>query len=39
MENALKKQFPIIRDREEVLFEIHNNPELRWTFYSWDEKN
>ncbi len=37
--SSLKKQFPMIRDREEVLREIQNHPEFRMTFYSWEEKH
>ena len=38
MTNKLKEHFPMIRDREELLDIIHNNKELRKTFFSWKEE-
>ena len=38
MANKLKEHFPMIRDREELLDIIHNNKELRKTFFSWKEE-
>ncbi len=34
-ENKLKKHFPLIRSREEVLQDIQENPELERTFRGW----
>ena len=36
--SSLKKHFPMIREREEVLADIEGNKELRNTFYKWTEK-
>ena len=38
MTNKLKKHFPMIRDREELLEIIYNNKGLKKTFYSWKEE-
>ena len=38
MTNKLKEHFPMIRDREELLEIIHQNKELKKTFYSWKEE-
>ena len=38
MAKTLKEQFSIIRDREEVLNDIHSQPELSEQFYSWSEE-
>ena len=38
MTNKLKEHFPIIREREELLEIIHNNQELKKTFYGWKEE-
>ena len=38
MTSKLKKHFPMIRDREELLSIIHNNKKLKKTFYSWKEE-
>ena len=38
MPNRLKEHFPLIRDREEILSEIHTSPNLSATFYSWEDK-
>lgn len=37
MANALKKHFPMIKDREEVLEEIHNKADLKRIFYGWTD--
>ena len=36
--SSLKKHFPMIREREEVLADIEGNKELRSTFFKWTEK-
>lgn len=38
MENKLKKYFPMIREREEVLSEIKSRRELKEQFESWNGK-
>lgn len=38
MSNRLKEHFPLIRDRKEILSEIHTSPNLSATFYSWEDK-
>ncbi len=37
--NGLKKHFPSLRTREEILEEISANPELSDTFYRWPLEN
>lgn len=37
MANALKQHFPMIKDREEVLEEIHNKADLKRIFYGWTD--
>ena len=34
MPNKLQEHFPMIRDREEVLYEIRNSPALSATFFN-----
>ena len=34
----LKEHFPMLRDREEILTEIHNNWKYQQTFIKWTEK-
>ena len=38
MEDNLRKYFPIIRSREEILAEIGEKEELKEQFYSWPRK-
>lgn len=38
MPNKLQEHFPMIRDREEVLYEIRNSPALSATFFNWEEQ-
>ena len=38
MENKLKKHFPMIRDREELLEIIRSNETLKSNFESWEEE-
>lgn len=38
MQNKLKTYFPIIREREEILKEIHSQKALTNTFNAWDPK-
>ena len=35
MQNRLKEYFPLIRERKEILDEIHGNPQLSDVFESW----
>ena len=38
MENKLQQYFPMIRTKEELLKEIHNNRKLERVFNSWQEE-
>ena len=39
MADKLKNYFPLIREREELISEIEENPELRAVFEKWTSKN
>lgn len=39
MTNKLKNYFPLIREREELLSEIRDNPKLREIYEEWSTKN
>ena len=39
MTDKLKNYFPLIREREELLSEIRDNPKLREIYEEWDTKN
>ena len=38
MENKLQQYFPMIRTKEELLSEIHNNKKMQRIFDSWQEE-
>lgn len=38
MQKRLKDYFPLIREREEVLAEIHSNNQLSQIYYGWSEE-
>ena len=38
MTNALQKHFPMIRDKVQLLDEIHHSPALLSVFHSWEER-
>ena len=38
MANKLKQHFPMIRDREEIIAEIHSKQELLTIFNDWNEE-
>ena len=38
MTNALQQHFPMIRDKVQLLDEIHHSPALLSVFHSWDER-
>lgn len=38
MQKGLKDYFPLIREREEVLAEIHSNSQLSQIYYGWSEE-
>ncbi len=38
MTNKLRKHFPMIRDKEEIINEIYLKPELRNIYESWTDR-
>ena len=38
MTNQLKQYFPMIKEREELLNEIYNNPRTKGVFESWKQE-